>query len=236
MTRPPEQISLPLHLPRRGAVGREEFFVCEANAMAVALVEDWRNWPARKMVLCGPEGSGKTHLAHVWSGLAGAAIVDAAALPQADIAALAQAPVCVEDVERIAGDRAAEEALFHLHNLTLAGGHALLVTAQQDPALWTLSLPDLQSRMQGAQVARLDDPDDALLSALLAKLFADRELTPPPDVMTYLSRHMPRSHAAAQALVARLDAEAFRQQRPVSRRLAIEVLTELLTRGDTHGA
>ena len=169
---------LPLPLPAREALGREDFFVSEANAMAVALVERWSEWPGAKMVICGPRGSGKTHLAHVWAKLSGARIVGADTLAEAEIPDLASGPVCVEDVPQIAGDRPAEEALFHLHNLVLAQGHSLLMTAEREPTLWPLVLPDLKSRIMGAQVARMGAPDDALLTALLAKQFADRQITP----------------------------------------------------------
>ncbi len=222
---PPEQ--LPLPLPVRTALGREDYFVSEANAVAVALIEDWQAWPARKFVLTGPEGAGKTHLAHVWAAQSGATVVAAEALPGADIAALANAPVCVEDVDRIAGDRPAEEALFHLHNMTLANGHALLLSARKPPAQWALGLADLQSRVMGAQGATLDDPDDALLGALLGKLFADRHILPARDVIPYLVRWMPRSYAMAHRVVAALDRAALGQGRGVKRPLAVATLAEL---------
>ena len=211
---------LPLPLPAREALGREDFFVSEANAMAVALVERWSEWPGAKMVICGPRGSGKTHLAHVWAKLSGARIVGADTLPEAEIPDLASGPVCVEDVPQIAGDRPAEEALFHLHNLVLAQGHSLLMTAEREPTLWPLVLPDLKSRIMGAQVARLGAPDDALLTALLAKQFADRQITPKPEVIPYLLPRMDRSFDAAQRIVERLDRMALDESRTLSRSLA----------------
>ncbi len=222
----PEQ--LPLPLPAREALGREEFFVSEANAMAVALVEGWQDWPTRKMVLCGPSGAGKTHLAHVWARLAKAQIVSAGAITEGVVPALARSPVCVEDIEAVAGQRDAEAALFHLHNLVLAQGHSLLFTATREPTHWPLILPDLKSRMMGAQVARLGAPDDALLSAMLMKLFADRQQMPAPEVLTYLTRHMPRSHAAAREIVTALDEASLAHKRKVTRNMASEVLTRWL--------
>ncbi|MFW2587637.1 HdaA/DnaA family protein [Sagittula sp. SSi028] len=218
---------LPLPLPAREALGREEFFVSEANAIAVALVEGWENWPARKMVLCGPPGSGKTHLAHVWARLARARLISAEHLPGAQIPELANGAVCVEDIEAIAGNRPAEEALFHLHNLALAQGHALLLTSQREPAHWPLEVADLKSRVMGAQVARLSEPDDALLTALLVKLFSDRQILPAPDVLAYLARHMPRNYATARRVVTALDAASLAHQRKVTRNMAASVLSTL---------
>ncbi|WP_050929368.1 DnaA ATPase domain-containing protein [Aestuariivita boseongensis] len=217
-----EQLSF--DLPGKTALGREDFFVAPSNALAVAMVEDSRNWPSRKLVLTGPAGSGKTHLAHVWAAQSGARIVTAADLAGQDIPALAQTSVVVEDVPRIAGDTTAQDALFHLHNLVLANGHALLMTGQGTPRHWALSLPDLQSRVEGTQAATLETPDDALLAAVLAKLFADRQITPRPDVIPYVVARMERSFEAAQRLVADLDRAAMAEGRSVTRRLASQLL------------
>ena len=217
---------LSLDLPARPALGREDFFVSEANAAALAAIEGWQGWPGRKLVLTGPEGAGKTHLAHVWAALSGARIVPAGTLAATDIPTLAAAPVAVEDADRIAGDRAAESALFHLHNLVLAEGGALLVTGRDAPGRWGLVLPDLESRLQAASLARLAPPDDGLLVALLAKLFADRQLSPGPAVLTYVARRIDRSFAGAAEAVERLDRAAMEQKRPLTRALAAEVLTQ----------
>lgn len=217
-----EQLSF--DLPVRTALGRDDFFVSPANAMALAMIESWPTWAGRKLLLIGPEGSGKTHLTHVWAALTGAQIIPAIDLAHADIPALAQGPVAVEDVPAIAGNPEAQTALFHLHNLVLAEGQPLLLTGQSEPGLWGLSLPDLLSRLQGTGVARLDQPDDVLLSALLAKLFADRQLTPTPGLITYLTRRIDRSYDAALAIVEQLDRAALSRGRKLSRALAVEVL------------
>ena len=218
---------LPLPLPVRAALGREDYFVGQSNGLAVALLDNWQNWPNGKMVLVGPSGAGKTHLAHVWAAETGAAIVPAASLPQADIPALATAPICVEDGDRIAGNRPAEEALFHLHNLALAQRQPLLVTARSAPPLWPLVIADLKSRMEGTQTATLPDPDDTLLAAVLAKMLADRQCVPAADVIPYLVRHMPRTFAMARALVTALDANAMGRPKGITRSLARDILARL---------
>ena len=215
---------LGLDLPSRPALGRDDFFVAPSNAIAVAMIEGWQAWAGRKMVLTGPPGSGKTHLAHVWANLSGAGIIDARDIATGDIPALAQGPLAVENVPDIAGDNAAETHLFHLHNLVLAEGHSLLLTGTPAVPQWGLHLPDLTSRMRAATAAALEAPDDSLLTAVMAKLLADRQLTPKPDVIPYLLLRMDRSFAAAGDLVAALDAASLAQQKPVTRALAAQVL------------
>lgn len=216
---------LAFELPNTEAMTRADFFAAPSNALALQTVEGWQDWPGRKLLLVGPEGSGKTHLAQIWARLTDALILPAEALAEADVASLSGRAVVVEDANRIGP---AEAQLFHLHNLVTTAGTALLITARTPPRDWGLSLPDLISRMQATPIARLDAPDDALLAAVLVKLFADRQVAVPANLIPYLISRMPRSVGAARALVAALDARALAAGRPITRALAGEVL-------DSHG-
>jgi chromosomal replication initiation ATPase DnaA len=220
---------LAFDLPGRQAMTREDFFVAPSNALALQAVEGWQDWPGRKLLLVGPEGAGKTHLAQVWAGLADAVILPAAELGETDIAGLSGRRVAVEDADRVGlAGAEAEAQLFHLHNLVTTSG-ALLLTARTPPRDWGLSLPDLISRMQATPIAQLDAPDDALLSAVLVKLFADRQVAVPANLIPYLISRMPRSVGAARALVTALDARALAAGRPITRALAGAVLAALQT-------
>jgi chromosomal replication initiation ATPase DnaA len=214
---------LAFDLPGPTALRREDFFAAPSNALALRTVEGWREWPGQRLLLIGPDGAGKTHLAHIWATLADAVILPAESLSAIDISELASRAVAVEDADRIGP---AETALFHLHNLATTTG-ALLLTARTPPRDWGLRLPDLISRMQAMPIAQLDAPDDALLSAVLVKLFADRQVAVPTNLIPYLISRMPRSIGAARALVAALDAHALAAGRPITRALAAEVLDSL---------
>jgi chromosomal replication initiation ATPase DnaA len=219
---------LTFNLPVRAALGREDFFVAPSNALALATLDAPEAWPLGKLVLIGPEGAGKTHLAQVWAGPRAAPVRAAETLTNAVVPELARAgAVVIEDAHRAAGTPAAEEALFHLHNLMAEARGLLLMTATSAPRDWGLQLPDLASRMQAAATARIDAPDDALLSAVLVKHFADRQLVVPGTLIPWLVARMDRSMAAARAIVAALDARALQKRGPITRALAAEVLGQL---------
>lgn len=220
----PEQLGL--NLPVRTALGRDAFFVAPSNAVAVAMID--APWPQGKLVISGPEGAGKTHLAHVWAERSGARIIAAAALEAADVEALAEGPLVVEDVPQIAADAKKQTALFHVHNLLIAAWRPLLMTGTPPPNLWHMSLPDLQSRIDAAGHAALETPNDDLLAAVLAKLFADRGLKPRPDVIPYLVTRMERSFAAAGQIVAALDTQSLADRRDITRSYAMGILDKLV--------
>ncbi len=218
----PEQLGF--DLPAITALERADFLVAPSNAVAVAMIEAWQDWTPRKLVLCGPEGSGKTHLTHVWATQSGAEILKASDLPGSDVTLLAQGNIAVENVPDITGNEDAQTALFHLHNLVLAEGHAMLITGAGIPRAWGLELPDLASRIEGTQTAILNPPDDALLAAVIAKMLADRQLTPKADLIPYLVTRIDRSFAAARDIVARIDVASLAQKRAITRNLAATVL------------
>ncbi|MTI01711.1 MULTISPECIES: DnaA/Hda family protein [Alphaproteobacteria] len=223
---------LSFDLPAKTALGREDFFVSPANALAVAMMSA-NSWPGNKLVLSGPAGAGKTHLAHVWAAETGGRIIQAAALRYDDVPELSRSPVAVEDVPMIAGDLEQQKTLFHLHNLALAEGQTLLMTGRLAPKFWQLPLADLQSRVEGAHHVALDPPDDALLGAVLAKLFVDRQLNPGPEVIAYLVKHMDRRFETAAEVVEQLDQVALSEKREITRALAVRVLNKSIDDSET---
>lgn len=201
---------------------REDFIAGPSNAAALALVERWPDWPSRAVVLVGPEGSGKSHLAAIWAEISGARFVAGRALDLLDVPAqLATGALVLEDLRAGAFD---ERAVFHLLNLVREQEGYLLISATTAPATWPVALPDLASRLRALPLVALAPPDDALLRALLVKLFADRQLSADPSLLTFLTSRIERSFAAARAVVDLLDREALRLQRPVTKALAAELL------------
>ena len=220
MTQAPRQLALALGFRER--FGREDFLGGPSNATALALIERWPDWPAATMALVGPEGSGKSHLAAIWARAAGARAIAAHAITAADVpTALATGALVVEDLRAGVGD---EAALFHLLNLAREQGAFVLITARSAPSGWTIGLRDLASRLRALPVVTLAPPDDALLRAVLVKLFADRQLAVDESLINYLTSRIERSFAAARAIVEELDREALNHKREVNRALAADLL------------
>ena len=221
---------MPLRLDHRPALGRADLLVSASNSEAVRLLSGWPDWPGRHLALVGPPRAGKTHLAHVWMQESGAELLPAARLDEGAVERLVRhGHMVVEDVDALTSldpvrRRAVEGALFHLYNLAAAEGAWLLMTGRAAPGRWPLESPDLASRLAALPVARVAPPDDALLSSLMVKLFADRQLQVAPGVIQYLSRRIERSFAAVEGAVEALDRLSLARGRPVTRALAAEVL------------
>lgn len=222
MARRAETRQLALDLAPEPSFAREDFLVAECNRRSYEAVVTEGGW--QEMVLSGPEASGKSHLTHIWAAGNGAAVIAGRDLADADVPALAGANLAVEDADRAAGQPEAERALFHLRNALHQGGCRLLLNSREQPARWGVALPDLASRIVAAPHVRLAPPDDALLAAVLVKLFDDRQVWVPPSLIGWLVQRMDRSLATARRTVAGIDAAALASGGRVTRRMAEAVL------------
>jgi len=220
--RQPRQLAF--ELAHTESLTRDDFLEGPSNAAGLALVDSWPDWPNRVMMLVGPQGSGKSHLAAIWADMAGARFTAALALTVAAVpGALGTGALVVQDLDPANID---ERALFHLLNLAREDEAYVLLTGRQPPSVFENSLRDLRSRLRAIPVVNLLPPDDQLFRALLVKFCADRQMSIDETVISYLASRIERSFVAAREAVAKLDAEALRLRRPVTRALAAEVLRD----------
>ncbi len=210
---------LPLPLQTAPALSRADFIVAPANAQAVAFIDSFPRWPAPQGALYGPSGSGKSHLVGVWAAMSGALVFEASVLDPGRVAGLEPGrAVAVENVDAGADERALFALFQHLG--------PLLLTGREPPSAWRASLPDLASRFFALLSFPLWAPDEALLAALTRKLFTDRQLAVPDPVIMRILRSIERSPAAVRDFVARADARALAEKRPITVSLVSEILAE----------
>ena len=213
---------LALALPHAERLTRDDFLESPANEAGLALIDSWPDWPSRIMLLVGPEGSGKSHLAAIWAEASGARSTSAQALTADAVpAALATGALVVDDLKPQGFD---ERAMFHLLNLARQDEAHVLMAARIPPSAFEVELRDLRSRLRAVPVVTLLPPDDLLLRALIVKFCADRQLVVDESVVSYLASRIERSTTAARQAVELLDTEALRLGRPVTRALAAELL------------
>jgi chromosomal replication initiation ATPase DnaA len=212
---------LVLALDHAVSFAREDFLGGPTNAAALSLIERWPDWPDRIMALVGPEGSGKSHLAAIWAEASGARVLSAKLLPETNLpSAFVTGALVVEDLDPADLD---ERALFHLINMAKEQRAYVLLTARTPVASFPVAIRDLASRLRALPSVSLSPPDDDLLRSLIVKLAADRQLNVDEPLVSYLANRIERSFTGARAAVVRLDDEAMRQHRPVTRALAAEL-------------
>ena len=225
-TAPPRQLAFDLPLDPR--YGREDFLVGPANETAYGLIEAWPDWPDTVFLLTGPAGSGKSHLASIWASRAHAWTIAAADLRADQVTHLvSNGALVIEDIDR--ADGRDEAALFHLLNHARERKCPVVLTAVGGVDGFALKVADLRSRLRLAPGAEILPPDDALLRAVIVKLFVDRQIVVDLSVVDAVALRIDRSLANARQVVAELDKDALGRGRRITRPLALAVLDRLGT-------
>ena len=212
----PGQLALPFG--SRPALGREDFIVAPCNEQALRFIERWPDWPTRAAAIWGPRDSGKTHLARIFADLSGAHIVSASDLtgldPDTETAIAVELDETQADMER-------DRLLFALFERPSG---TLLLTGRTPPSEWPVALGDLKSRFDALLAFEVWAPDDHLLSALIRKQFADRQLEVTDAIVRRLLTHVERTPQAIAAFISRIDEMALAEKRAVSERLVMELI------------
>ena len=209
---------LPFDLGHRTAFARDDFWVSQSNSDAVAWLDKYPAWPAPALIIYGPRACGKTHLLKVWQNETGAAVYDPATIDALPMA------VTVDGIDRIIGDRAGEEALLHLYNIQKERGGHILAAAEGAPRAWTFVLRDLESRLLAAPAVAVGSPDDELMAVVLSKLFSDRQIAVPAEVVQFLVSRLDRSFATMRDVVEAIDRKALAEKRAITVPLVRDLL------------
>ncbi len=199
------QLPLPIALSEREEAGR--LLMTAANADAIALLRDWRRWPSPVTLLAGPARSGRTLLARLFVAESGGDLVDDA-------------------------DRQDEERLFNLWNDARESGRPLLLVVREAPPLWRVTLPDLRTRLATAAVARIAEPDEAIVAALITHGLEQAGSAFAPGLPEYVARRVTRCYEMVDTAVRALNAESLAS----GRKLTVATARALFDQGGLAGA
>lgn len=214
-----------------------ESFLPGPNAIAltqiVALAEQQR--PGLVWV-CGPEGSGKTHLLQALCarvGSAGAYVP----LPQLEgygAAALGDWQgarwLCLDDIAPMVGRIEWERELFSVYRDCEERGASLLLAAREAPGQLPFALPDLASRCAAGHRLALQALDEEQQCQALRLRAQVRGFDLPEETAHYLQRRLPRDMSSLFALLDELDAAALAAQR----RLTVPFIRDVLAQRATQ--
>ena len=208
----------------RSSRGRPDFFVSKSNEEAIRWIDSWPQWPMHGLVVCGPHGSGKTHLGCLWRDQSNAIEVKASEVSKVLETVRENDDVLTCFVDD--ADMVNPEPLLHLYNHIYSKGGYLLFTAKKPPAVWQCALPDLISRLKSLPISEIGLPDDDLLKGILVKMFDDKQVSVNSDLITFIVTRMNRSYSAALEIVERLNEESLSKKRAITIPFVRDVLGE----------
>ncbi len=213
--------------------GEEDFMVTSSNENAYKAVKIWPYWHHFALSIFGPHSSGKSHLAHIWVDRIQISLPRPIQIPFLD-----SHNINMKNVNKIANEcpylvienidtDINEEAFFHLYNFYNVPERFVLFTSELPLAKLPLKLPDLRSRLNIVPSVEIRQPDDTTLTALIAKLFNDRQIIISQDILDYILKHTERSFEFIVRLITEIDEVSWAYGRTVSIPIVREALNNL---------
>jgi chromosomal replication initiation ATPase DnaA len=226
MTRPSQDSLFFSHPPIYAEL---DFLPAECNQEAVTLFEIWPHWPSFAVALSGPSGCGKSHLVDIFCHRH-----EGKRLTFSDFCEFSDSEIRLYKGLAIETDETSlkltdEKRLFHLFNDFKEQNKFLIFTSRIPPSRWSLTLPDLISRLNSIPLIHIGAPDDYLLQAVLIKLFSDRQLQIAPEVPAFVISRIERSFAALHRAVDLIDQISLSLKRPVTVHLVSSILKKNLS-------
>ncbi|MBI2995067.1 MAG: DnaA regulatory inactivator Hda [Gammaproteobacteria bacterium] len=232
----PRQIPLPFAAARR--VDFDTYW-SGANRELVEQLRQLASGDARRNVfLWGAPGSGKSHLLHASCNLAQTSLRSAALVPLSQRGAIAPELleelehldlICIDDLDRIAGERVWETAIFNLFNRVREQGSRLLMTCRASPRGSELELADLSSRLSWDLVYHVVPLDEPSRFAALQQRARLRGMEVPDDVLEFLSRRIGRDTHTLFEWLEKLDVASLEAKR----KLTVPFVRDLLSAQDS---
>jgi len=207
--------------PTYQAYQKEDFYVSPSNQEAYDFIVSWPKWMKRIINICGPSGSGKSHLASILKSKTSCLQVNSHELNDKIFTKFkTKEALIIENLD----EKISEFFLFALWNFALQDNKFLLITSTKPINLYEFKLNDLISRINSSLIISIKLPSDELISVILAKNFSDKQIKVEKKHIDYIIKRIDRSYEKISQFILTLDKYSLKKGSPFSLKLIKEVL------------
>ena len=219
-----KNIQLSFNLKKEKIYEKDDFLVSKSNKEAYKLINKWPDWESRKIIIFGDSGTGKTHLSKIWQEKTSAIILNLNKFKKIkfDNFFLKKKKFIIENISNFfdkikkKDKENLEKNLLHFYNLIDEKRGYVVLTAAIAPKFWGINLPDLKSRILSSTTVNIKKPDDELLSAVLVKLFIDKQILIDKKIIKFIVYRSERSFTSLQSLVNKIDEQSLIKKKKIN--------------------
>ncbi|WP_395463352.1 DnaA ATPase domain-containing protein [Wolbachia endosymbiont of Cantharis cryptica] len=178
----------------------QNYIILDENKNVYNSVIDDLSWKC--LILFGPKGSGKTHLAHIWQSINNAIFINVNNF----ISEIRYSNAFIlEDIQNVQD----EEMLLHCYNYMRENDKRLLITSSTSPKRLNFKLKDLSSRILSTVSVKIPPASEELLRIMLIKRFSDKQLKIDLKVINYILARIERSFCSVNKIIEKIDDESM---------------------------
>tara|TARA_B100000579_G_scaffold31759_1_gene22231 strand:+ start:1862 stop:2518 length:657 start_codon:yes stop_codon:yes gene_type:complete len=198
-----------------------DFYVSKSNYYAFKLVEKWPVWEKNILNIFGEKFSGKTHLANIFINKnKGIKVKDEEINEDVFKKFKLYENIIIDDYN----NKCDEKLMYSIFNLVDQDNKYLIINSQNPINEINYNLNDLKSRSKNCLFAKIDNPDDELMFAIILKSFSDRQIQIDKKLIDYIIKRIDRSYGKIEEFIYKVDELSLKKKKPIDFKIIKEIL------------
>ena len=201
----------------------EDFYVSQSNYYPFQLINKWPNWEKNFVNISGEKHSGKTHLTNIFLKKFNGIRLEANALNNENLKIIkTHENIVLEDLDLNIN----EKIIYTLFNIIDQDNKFLLITSNKPISEINFKLDDLRSRTKNCLLAKIENPDDDLMFALILKNLSDRQITLDKKLIVFIIKRVERSYDKIFEFIYKIDKISLKKKKSIDFKIINEALEE----------
>ena len=198
-----------------------DYYVSKSNYFAKNIIEAWPKWEKKIVNLTGDKYSGKTHLSNIFKKKSNALYLYSKDICDNSLKKIKLSNnIIIEDLD----ESFDEKLLYSLFNLVEQDNKYLLISSKKPIDTMKFTLPDLLSRLKNCIIAKIEQPDDELIYAIILKSFSDRQINLDNKIIDYIIKRIARSYGKMHEFIYKIDELSLKKKKSINFKIIKEII------------
>ena len=198
-----------------------DFYVSESNYFAFNIINKWPKWEKKILNICGEKFSGKTHLANIFKSKSKALLIN---YNKMDEDVFNKIKLFDNIIIDNFNNNFNEKLIYSVFNLVDQDNKYMLINSEQPINEIKFNLPDMISRSKNCLVAKIENPDDELIFAIILKNFSDRQIKLEKKIIEFIINRIDRSYSKIYEFIYKIDELSLKKKKPINFKTIKEIL------------
>ena len=201
----------------------DDFYVGKSNFYAFELINNWPKWEKRFLNISGDKFSGKTHLTNIFLKKFNGIRIESNLFTDENLKTIKPYQnIVLENLNLNVN----EELIYTLFNIIDQDNKFLIITTSEPVAKIDFKLEDLKSRTKNCLLAKIENPDDEIMFALILKNLSDRQIILDKKLIDFIIKRIDRSYGKISEFIYKIDKISLKKKKSIDFKIINEALEE----------
>ena len=199
----------------------DDFYVGKSNYYTFELINKWPKWEKNFLNISGEKFSGKTHIVNIFLKKFNGIKIESNLLNNDSLKTIKPFQSIVLEDLTLEVD---EKLIYTLFNIIDQDNKFLIITSNKPIVEINFKLEDLRSRTKNCLLAKIENPDDELMFALILKNLSDRQITLDKKLIDFIIKRVDRSYGKIFEFIYKIDEISLKKKKSIDFKIINEAL------------